>query len=173
MNRKKGFTLIEMAVVLLIIGILAGIVLRNVGSQGVVARDSKRLADINLIHNYAVQYLQAKGVFPPSTVDSWTELVTDITGAGIVDKLPTDPGGNAYDYFSCVTTGVTPAVGVPASHYIVQSTLEQTSTKAPALYKEAMTAMPTGFECYKTGTKLDTTSFGTNCTAANKFCSLQ
>ena len=169
MKRTRGFTLIEMAVVLLIIGILAGIVLRNVGSQGVVARDSKRVADLNIMHNYLVQYLQAQGVFPTIAVDTLAELQTELAAKGITDKLPTDPGSNSYNYYPCTDSATYAATNVP-SHYVLQTTLEQSNTKAPNLYKERMTAYPTGITCWAAAASK---AFAGTCDGANQVCSFQ
>lgn len=47
MQRRKGFTLIEMLVVVAIIGLLASVVVVGLGSSRTKARDSKRIADIH------------------------------------------------------------------------------------------------------------------------------
>jgi general secretion pathway protein G len=71
---KKGFTLIEMAVVLLIIGILAGIVLRNIAGQTPIARDTRRVGDLRNTAAYLATYLAKFGQFPTTTTaGSWTE----------------------------------------------------------------------------------------------------
>ena len=141
---KKGFTLIEMAVVLLIIGILAGIVLRNIGGQSAVARDTRRIGDLRNTANYLAAYLGKFGYFPNTA--TWDALETALRTAGITDRLPRDPSGKAYTYYYCSDTG---SVANPSeiNHFIVQAILEQSPTQAPRLWDTAVTSTPTGWVC--------------------------
>jgi prepilin-type N-terminal cleavage/methylation domain-containing protein len=141
---KKGFTLIEMAVVLLIIGILAGIVLRNIGGQSIQARDTKRVSDLRILSNYLAQYLAKQGQFPTAADNSpWSNLDTAFRGAGISVNLPQPPAGAAYDYFPC-----NDGVGV-TNHFILRARLEQTQTQAPRVYEGTYNAAdaPNGWSC--------------------------
>ncbi|PIS08253.1 hypothetical protein COT76_02470, partial [Candidatus Berkelbacteria bacterium CG10_big_fil_rev_8_21_14_0_10_33_10] len=51
-----GFTLIELLVVIAIIGILAGVVVVNVGSAQAKARDAKRISDMKAIQTALEMY---------------------------------------------------------------------------------------------------------------------
>ena len=141
---KKGFTLIEMAVVLLVIGILAGIVLRNIGGQSSMARDTRRLGDLRNVSNYLSTYLAKFGYFPNSA--NWTALETALRNAGIVDRLPRDPSGKTYDYYYCSDTGSVASQN-DINHFILRAQLEQTQTSAPRLWETAVNALPTGWTC--------------------------
>jgi len=144
---KKGFTLIEMAVVLLVIGILASIVLRNIGGQTAVARDTRRIGDLRNTTNYLSVYLGKFGYFP--NVSSWAALEEALRNAGITDRLPRDPSGKAYTYYYCSDTG---SINNPQeiNHFIVQAVLEQTVSQAPRLWDTALTSTPTGWVCNTT-----------------------
>ena len=133
---KKGFTLIEMTVVLLIIGILAGIVLRNIGGQAIQARDAKRVSDLRILANYLAQYMAKVGQFPTSSANSnnWTSLNNAFGNAGINVNLPTPPTGEAYFYYPCCDMpGCTPSS--LANHFVLRARLEQTLTQAPRVYE--------------------------------------
>jgi len=147
---KKGFTLIEMAVVLLIIGILAGIVLRNIGGQSIQARDAKRVGDLRILTNYLAQYLAKMGQFPTSSdvSPSWPNLSSAFSSAGINVNLPKPPAGEAYVYYSCSDTGSAPPTGI-ANHFILRARLEQTQTQAPAVYEGSYdgTGAPSPWTC--------------------------
>ncbi len=60
MNNRKGFTLIEMLVVVAIIGLLSSVVVVGLSGARQKARDAKRLADIQQVMNSAeVQFTNA------------------------------------------------------------------------------------------------------------------
>jgi general secretion pathway protein G len=159
---KKGFTLIEMTVVLFIIGILAGIVLRNIGGQSVQARDSRRISDIRIISNYLAQYLAKQGQFPSNPDHSgsgWSALSTALNNAGIVVNLPRPPAGDPYVYYPCSDIG-----GI-INHFIIRTRLEQSQTQAPAIYEGSYNnaGAPSGWTCNSpAGQSL-------NCSWANRY----
>lgn len=63
---KKGFTLIEMLVVVAIIGILSSVVLVGIGGARQRARDARRISDVNRIQaNLELGYNQATGYPAP------------------------------------------------------------------------------------------------------------
>lgn len=138
---KKGFTLIEMAVVLLIIGILAGIVLRNIGTFSPAARDTRRVANLNTVGTYLAQYSMQKGYFPTS--NSWDQLETELKSIG-VSNLPRDPGSNQYYYFYCTSSGA-----MNPNHFILRAQLEQSSTTNPKIYENSYnsSSAPSGWSC--------------------------
>lgn len=65
-QKRKGFTLIELLVVLFIIGLLATLVIVNVSSARVTARDTKRKANLKTIQNAIEMYNQRTGRYPIS-----------------------------------------------------------------------------------------------------------
>lgn len=151
-NKKLAFTLIEMSVVLLIIGILAGIVLRNIGSQGVVARDTKRTSDLTILGTMLVQYSNAMGQFPTTnasaTNNGWTNnFVNAFRQANLSTQLPLPPSGassDIYEYFPCSL-----GANNPMSHFILRAKLEQTASAAPNIYKNSYNSSspPAGWLC--------------------------
>jgi prepilin-type N-terminal cleavage/methylation domain-containing protein len=103
-NKKKGFTLIEMLIVIAIVGILASLVLVGLGPVQKRGRDARRISDLRQIQNGLELYFSAKGGYPvePSPVDM-TKLGTTLAGAGIgVNSIPHDPnwreGATTGDY---------------------------------------------------------------------------
>jgi prepilin-type N-terminal cleavage/methylation domain-containing protein len=62
MNNKKGFTLIEMLVVIAIIGLLSSIIVVGLSSSRAKSRDAKRLSDVKEIQKWLeTQYTDLKG----------------------------------------------------------------------------------------------------------------
>jgi general secretion pathway protein G len=97
-SQKGGFTLAEMMVVIVIIGLLATLVVPNVLQKFAFASRKKAEADLVAIKNALTEYAVANGgKFP----DSLEVLVTpDVNGHTYLDttKIPKDPWGREYMY---------------------------------------------------------------------------
>lgn len=88
-SRKKGFTLLEILLVVAIIAILAGIVIFaiNPNKQLTDTRNAQRQADVNTILNAAYQYtVDSNGVIPATITATPTEICkTGGTCTGLID----------------------------------------------------------------------------------------
>jgi general secretion pathway protein G len=97
-DRRGGFTLAEMMVVIVIIGLLATLVVPNVLQKFAFASRKKAEADLVTIKNALTEYAVANGgKFP----DSLEVLVTpDVNGHTYLDttKIPKDPWNREYMY---------------------------------------------------------------------------
>lgn len=108
MNYKsnKGFTLIEMLVVVAIIAILASVFLVGLRGFRGSAYDSRRLADLQKVQSYLELYYNQERSYPQN-IGSWDQLedavVENLEG---ISKLPDDPiSAQHYGYASCGTQG--------------------------------------------------------------------
>lgn len=107
-NKQAGFSLLEIMVVLVILGILVGLVAPNVLENVEKARLQQVKADFKTLETSLKLYKLDNFVYP-STEQGLQALVskTDISPVpknfkkgGYLDKLPKDPWGNDYIYLS-------------------------------------------------------------------------
>jgi len=105
---QAGFTLIEILVVVVILGILASIIVPKIMRRPEEARRTKAVMDIKAIETALNLYRLDSGVYP-STEQGLEALVTKPTTGvipknwkeeGYLDKVPKDPWGNPYVYLS-------------------------------------------------------------------------
>lgn len=110
-KRVKGFTLLEILLVVAAIGILAGIVILaiNPGKQLADTQDAQRAADVNTILNAVYQYsVDNDGTLPGDITETQTEICatggtcTDLVDLGDLTEneeyltaIPADPTGSS------------------------------------------------------------------------------
>ncbi|SHO58360.1 type II secretion system major pseudopilin GspG [Vibrio quintilis] len=106
-KQTAGFTLLEVMVVVVILGILATFVVPNLLGNKEKADQKKAIADIVSIENALDMYKLDNSVYP--TTDQGLEaLVTkpsnpdprNYRDGGYIKRMPNDPWGNAYQYLS-------------------------------------------------------------------------
>lgn len=94
---KRGFTLIEILVVVAIIGILAGVVLVGLRGTGPQARDARRAADLKQVQNGLELFYNKTGAYPLTS--SWSALQTALINGNIgIKNVPQDPRSPTTDY---------------------------------------------------------------------------
>ncbi len=109
MNKKqKGFTLLEIMVVVAILGLLVTMVAPNVIGSSDSAKVKKAISDITSLESALNMYRLDNGVYP--TTDQGLEaLITKPSGTpeprnyrenGYIVRLPKDPWGADYQYIS-------------------------------------------------------------------------
>ncbi|MCP6720205.1 MAG: type II secretion system GspH family protein [Patescibacteria group bacterium] len=83
---NKGFTLIEMLVVIAIIGLLSSTILIGLGNARTRARDARRISDLRQVQNgLENHYVESNQTYPQDVYNS-------------ISGLPVDPQGGEYGY---------------------------------------------------------------------------
>jgi prepilin-type N-terminal cleavage/methylation domain-containing protein len=135
---KKGFTLVELLVVISIIGLLSTIAVVSLGGSRAKARDAKRLADMRQLMTALNLYQEVNGCLPITNASTcpgnggyseWNAgawdyssqggFMTFLVSSGLMAKVPVDPINNmtgdgspagSYGYFYyCYPSG--PSLG--------------------------------------------------------------
>lgn len=105
-RQQRGFTLIEVMVVVVILGVLLSLVVPRIMDNPGKARVIKAKADIRQISTTLNRY-RLDNYRYPSTEQGLQALITKPSGepepknwqqGGYMDKLPQDPWGNPYQY---------------------------------------------------------------------------
>ncbi len=104
-NRQRGFTLIEIMVVVVILGILAALVAPNVISRIDDAQVNRARQDIRAVES-ALKLYRLDNFKYPTTEQGLDALVTQPSDpsirnwrqGGYLDKPPLDPWNNEYQY---------------------------------------------------------------------------
>ncbi|MDO9225128.1 MAG: type II secretion system major pseudopilin GspG [Pseudomonadota bacterium] len=107
-TRSSGFTLLEIMIVVVILGVLAALVVPKVMSRPDEARQVAAKQDISSL-SQALKLYRLDNFRYPSTEQGLTALVTRPTseplppnwkGGGYLDRLPKDPWGSPYQYLN-------------------------------------------------------------------------
>ncbi|OGR06180.1 MAG: type II secretion system protein GspG [Deltaproteobacteria bacterium RIFOXYD12_FULL_50_9] len=105
---ERGFTLIEIMVVVVILGILAAIVVPRIMDRPDQARIIKAKQDIRILES-ALQLYKLDNYIYPTTDQGLVALVQKPSESpepkkwkegGYIDRLPKDPWGNDYQYMN-------------------------------------------------------------------------
>jgi len=110
MKNKKGFTLVEMLVVIAIIAILSSIFLVGLGGFRKQAYDTRRISDVQKIQTFLELYYNQNRAYP-----------ADLGLLAGLGTIPTDPISK-LDYKYCTDGSTAP------QSYVINATLDQASS---------------------------------------------
>ncbi|MGF1686956.1 type II secretion system major pseudopilin GspG [Photobacterium japonica] len=105
-RKQRGFTLLEVMVVIVILGVLASLVVPNLLGNKEKADQQKVVTDIGALENALDMYKLDNSVYP--STDQGLEALVSMPSAspeprnyrddGYIKRLPKDPWGNEYSY---------------------------------------------------------------------------
>lgn len=105
-SKQSGFTLLEVMVVVVILGVLASFVVPNLLGNKEKADQQKVVTDVVAIENALDMYKLNSSVFPTtdqgldSLVSEPSERPRNYPDGGYIRRLPQDPWGREYQYLN-------------------------------------------------------------------------
>ncbi len=105
-RRQQGFTLLEIMIVIVILGVLGSLVVPNLLGNKDKADQQKAATDISTLEQTLDMYRLDNSAYP-STEQGLEALVTipspeprNYRDGGYIKRLPKDPWGREYDYLN-------------------------------------------------------------------------
>ncbi|MDX2017033.1 MAG: prepilin-type N-terminal cleavage/methylation domain-containing protein [Planctomycetota bacterium] len=128
---RKGFTLVEILIVVVILGILAAIVVPQFTSATNQSRAGNVRAQLRSLENQLELHRARTGQYPAVGADFWNDLIT----AGLLKTAPVNPVNNSSSVAAAAgaTTGWTWTIdangnGILGASYFDETTNEITAT---------------------------------------------
>lgn len=121
-KNNRGFTIIEIIVVIAIIAVLSGIVIANINLYRMRARDVRKIADLKNIQAALQLFYAEKGHMPgnytfhamtgacegggegDADATAYNKSMQELVDAGLLGNIPRSPGGGVYCYFDYGST---------------------------------------------------------------------
>src|SRR3989344_147563 len=125
-SARRGFTLIEVLIVVSIIGLLSATILVGLAGFRARGRDARRLADLKQIQNGLELYYTKNNSYPDSTA-----ALSDVG----INKISDDPAPDRdYNYKKCGNQG-----------YVIQATLDAVSSDK--IYTDSAPSCDASIDC--------------------------
>jgi prepilin-type N-terminal cleavage/methylation domain-containing protein len=125
-NRHRGFTLLELLVVISIIAVLVSLGIASYSTVQKKGRNAKRKSDLHEVQAALEQYYSVCGYLYPNLGNAWPASIVCnavVPAISIMPVVPNDPRNSAPNVYTCPTCDTT--------QYQICATLED---ETPALY---------------------------------------
>lgn len=153
-NKQSGFTIIELLIVIVVIGILAGLVLTTFNGIQQKARDTERETDVKAMHAQVEAFWAQKGYYPSLTDMNNRTATTGFVAINLKGldagafadpkgatpfNLVAAPVASSYAYAVTNSAGTTcEADDTTCSKYTLTATLEGTLNGNPTYVKTSL-----------------------------------
>ena len=118
-NRQRGFTIVELLIVIVVIGILAAIVIVAYSGVQNRAKDTMRTSDIVSVQKALELYRVDNGTYPSVGTDNIGYAVSTLSGALVpiyLARLPNDPNTSLTNYQYVRGSAASGAYGIRISY---------------------------------------------------------
>lgn len=144
-SRKSGFTIVELLIIIVVVGILAAISIVAYNGIQQRARDTERRAELGVVERYVKLYIADNGAVPHTTSGCYRAKSSNLSGCEAMNllpdiskyiadgKLPVDPKNDATSHYIFAkgmkrsSDGLS-LVGGTVNDYAIVGILESTST---------------------------------------------
>jgi type II secretion system protein G len=136
-KKTSGFTIVELLIVIVVIGILAALVVTTYNGIQQKARDTERKTDINALHGQIEAYQAQNGKYPTlANMNDSTFRSTNLKGLdpaalqdpkGTAQTLVAAPVADSYSY-DVTPSGCDNGTGGDCTGYTLTATLEAGGT---------------------------------------------
>ncbi len=143
----QGFTLLEIMIVIVILGILAALISGNFITSLMKGRDARRKEDLNQIQKALEMYYEDKKAYPtpaavPNALPYGSSLSDPVSGKVYMENVPNDPGGTTSNSYGYTTDS-------GGTYYKLYACLENNQQVLP--YKSASSTITCPTSCTYTG----------------------
>ena len=135
-SKQQGFTIVELLIVIIVIGILAGLVLNTFNGVQKKGRDQERRTDVNALHGQLEAYFASNAKYPTlANVNDATWRSTNMKGLDV--EALKDPKGTTSALAATVSATQYAYVVTPAgcdnsttecTDYTLEADLEDSAT---------------------------------------------